>query len=149
MQPGHYTELFFLDEPTSLAAGHRPCAECRRDRYKAFGAAWARAHSYEKPPSVRDIDAQLKRERTTRVGRDTAMLTTMPDGVVVKQLSSNNDYLIHAGRALLWGFEGYTKAVELNDLKGPFRILTPASTVRVLSHGYKPELHASCKSLLC
>ena len=59
MTPGHYTELFFLDEATTLAAGHRPCAECRRDRFLAFGRAWRSARPKgkqgDRPTAVRSL----------------------------------------------------------------------------------------------
>ena len=55
MQPGHYTELFFLDEATALAAGHRPCSECRRERYVAYQEAWARVFGLKKRPRQRTL----------------------------------------------------------------------------------------------
>src|SRR5437879_1969205 len=60
MTPGLYTELFFLDEATALAAGHRPCALCRRERYNAFRDAW---HVGETRPSAIAIDERLHTER--------------------------------------------------------------------------------------
>ena len=69
MQPGHYTELFFLDEATALAAGHRPCSECRRDRYVAYLEAWATGiRAGRRRPTAKDIDQQLKRDRSETAG---------------------------------------------------------------------------------
>src|SRR5271165_1152863 len=59
MRPGFYTELFFLDEATALAAGHRPCAECRRERYNDFRKAWQSSHpgtSGSSLPTADEID---------------------------------------------------------------------------------------------
>lgn len=148
MQAGCYTELFFLDEPTALAAGHRPCSECRRDRYIAFRAAWSAPSNNGKPLTAREIDAQLKRERTNPSQANAAPLISPPDGLIVKQLPSNDYYLIHSGRALLWGFGGYKQAIDLKKLAGPLRIITPASSASALSRGYNPELHESCRALL-
>ncbi len=64
MSPGHYTELFFLDEATALAAGHRPCAECRRERFNAFRDAWRLAEDSH-PPTADEIDNRLHAERLT------------------------------------------------------------------------------------
>src|SRR5437762_13426760 len=66
MTPGHYTELFFLDEATALAAGHRPCAECRRERFNAFRKAWRSAHpgaGASSLPTADEIDRRLHAER--------------------------------------------------------------------------------------
>ena len=65
MTPSRYTELFFLDEATALAAGHRPCAECRRERFKSFCCAWQPAHPQKggSRPSASDIDTCLNAER--------------------------------------------------------------------------------------
>src|SRR2546423_2319360 len=90
MTPGHYTELFFLDEATALAAGHRPCAECRRERFNAFRMAWrsARPGSVDSPlPAADDIDRRLHAERT-RPDRSKrvfeASLGEVPNGVFVQ-----------------------------------------------------------------
>src|SRR5215204_573176 len=89
MRPGHYTELFFLDEATALAAGHRPCAECRRQKYEAFRCAWASAQSgrAETLPSATEIDARLHEDRLSAPGiRRTyrAEIAALPDGVFIE-----------------------------------------------------------------
>src|SRR5262245_6485047 len=63
MSPGLYTELFFLDEATALAAGHRPCAECRRERFNAFRDAWLKGNGGAAPVTAPDIDRRLHEER--------------------------------------------------------------------------------------
>src|SRR5438128_10993579 len=90
MTPGRYTELFFLDEAVALAAGHRPCAECRRERLNAFRKAWRSAHpgTSDSPlPSAGEIDRRLHAERT-RPDRSKrvfeASLGELPSGVFVQ-----------------------------------------------------------------
>ncbi len=141
MQSGQYTELFFLDEATALAAGHRPCAECRRERYKSFLAAWpvvgARAG---------DVDAILKRERVNEFRLSVSLLGNVSDGVIVKETDSGSFYLLNQGSALQWTFGGYSKARSIEGLGGCFIILTPASTVEAFRNGYRPDLHPSALS---
>ena len=103
MQPGHYTELFFLDEATALAAGHRPCSECRRGRYVAYLEAWARAFGIEKRPTAKDIDQQLKRDRSVRQENMVTDLSNIPSGVIVKAENAGNFHLVHHGRLHLCG----------------------------------------------
>jgi hypothetical protein len=89
MAPGHYTRLFFLDEPTALAAGHRPCAYCRRDEYNAFRSAWAAGNPHlglGSTPRAPQMDAILQQERigpglSKRL--HPAALESLPDGVLV------------------------------------------------------------------
>lgn len=140
MQPGQYTELFFLDEATALAAGHRPCAECRRDRYKQFLAAWP-----VQGDSVRaaDVDKALKRERAGDIRIPANQLTAYPNGVMVKEVMSGRYYLLRESYAFLWTFGGYQSPVMKAELKGEFRVLTPASTVATIENGYRPEVHPS------
>lgn len=101
MAPGHYTELFFLDEATGLAAGHRPCAECRRERFEAFRNAW---------PSgcllAPALDSQLHAERLNPDGsqrRFEANLDDLPDGVfVTRREAVERAYLIWKDHLLVW-----------------------------------------------
>jgi hypothetical protein len=143
MKPGQYTELFFLDEATALAAAHRPCAECRRERYKAFLAAWP-----EPDAKAGDVDATLKRERANEnrkvVSAD--QLATLPGGVIVKHLGNGAFYLLLDGSAYAWSFSGYGPRESLQTLTGDFRLLTPASTVAALRSGYRPDIHPSALS---
>lgn len=138
MKPGQYTELFFLDEATALAAGHRPCAECRRERYKAFLAAWP-----ETGAKAGDVDVTLKRERVkgSRKVMSADQLSTLPDGVLVKHMGSGHFYLLHGGEAYPWSFSGYGAKERPQSLSGNFQLLTPASTVAALKNGYRPDFN--------
>lgn len=134
-----WTELFFLDEATALAAGHRPCFYCRRDDANRFRAAWEAGNGV---PGVRakDIDAVLHRERLDR-GRKRLHpmpLHELPDGAMVQ--ASGESYAIVGGRALLWSIAGYRKT---EAVIGDAMLVTPPSTVRALASGFRPVLHPS------
>jgi hypothetical protein len=136
-----WTELFFLDEATALAAGHRPCFFCRRDDANRFRAAWEEGNRLANV-LARDIDAVLHRERLVR-GRKRlhplpAPLEALPDGAMVQ--AGGESYLILMGKALQWSFEGYSRATV--DTPSAM-LLTPPSTLRALGAGYRPELHPS------
>ena len=136
-----WTELFFLDEATALAAGHRPCFYCRRDDAVRFRAAWEQGNRVS-DVLAREMDAVLHRERLDR-GRKrlharTVPLKQLPNGAMLQE--GNESYLIVEGRALLWSAAGYrapASAIE-NAM-----LLTPPSTLRALSAGYQPVLHPS------
>jgi hypothetical protein len=143
MTPGHYTELFFLDEATGLAAGHRPCAECRRDRYLAFRNAWP---SGCLPATV--LDKQLHAERLTPDGSKRpfeANLDDLPDGVfLTRREPVEGAYLLWKGRLLAWSPGGYRD--RLPRPKGEqVAVLTPRSTVELVRAGYVPEVHVSAE----
>ena len=151
MTPGHYTELFFLDEATALAAGHRPCAECRRGRFDAFRRALAAGTESEPLLSAVEIDHRL---HVQRVGADRSKRThatnldELPDGVFV--LLSNEGrtpYLVLGDTLLAWTAGGYADRVERQ--RGiVVEVLTPELTVRAIRGGYVPELHPSAHVLL-
>jgi hypothetical protein len=146
MAPGKYTELFFLDEATALAAGHRPCGDCRAERLAEFERAWA-AGVEGRPGEVAlvsRIDPIMKRDREERRGvqrRSVARAGDLPDGVMV-QLPGEDGIarLKWRGQYLKWSPNGYghPKAVEV---KATVTVLTPACTVKVLAAGYVPEVH--------
>jgi hypothetical protein len=141
-----WTELFFLDEATALAAGHRPCFFCRRDDANRFRAAWEEGNDVRRVPA-RDIDAVLHRERLSggrkRLHARTMPLQELPDGAMLQD--ENESYLIVQGRALQWSPAGYLKAQTA--LQGVM-LLTPPSTLRALSAGYRPVLHPSATRLM-
>jgi hypothetical protein len=83
MTPNRYTELFFLDEATALAAGHRPCAECRRERFNAFRNAWRLKENLQ-PPTAAEIDNRLHTERLAPDKKKKVHLADLPNGVFVK-----------------------------------------------------------------
>jgi hypothetical protein len=145
MTPGHYTELFFLDEATALAAGHRPCAECQRDRFTRFRDLWACANpvSAGTPrPAATVLDLALHHERTATNshGGSCMSLEKMPDGVLVTD-DESNAYLVLAGQLLRWSPAGYQ--IPTTSLRYPVRIMTPASVVRTLAAGYPVGIHDS------
>jgi hypothetical protein len=141
-----WTELFFLDEATALAAGHRPCFFCRRDDANRFRAAWAEGNGVARV-LARDIDAALHRERLSggrkRLHARIVPLQELPDGAMLQD--GNESYLIVQGRALLWSPAGYLKAQTA--IQGAM-LLTPPSTLRALSAGYRPVLHGSAVALM-
>ena len=113
MTPGRYTELFFLDEATALAAGHRPCAECRHARFVAFCNAWGQAHpdgGTSARPTAQEIDDRLHAERVApdRSGRSfVAALDGLPDGVFVAVPASGEQaYLVWGNYLLAWSPAG-------------------------------------------
>ncbi|MEW6640080.1 MAG: hypothetical protein AB1586_06215 [Pseudomonadota bacterium] len=139
-----WTELFFLDEATALAAGHRPCFFCRRDDANAFRAAWA--SGLATVPRAAEMDAVLHAERLDgrqrRLHSWPGSIAALPDGAMVQV--GVDSFLINGGRLLRWSFAGY-QAVE--NVPDGARLLTPPSTVRALAAGYQPVLHPSAKAL--
>jgi hypothetical protein len=137
----NWTELFFLDEATAFAAGHRPCFYCRRDDANRFRAAWEAGNGVS-GMLARDIDAVLHRERLDRGRKRLHALPDpverLPDGAMVAL--DGESYLVAQGRALLWSPAGYREAQRA--LAGAM-LLTPPSTLRALSAGYRPVLHPS------
>ena len=139
---GHsWTELFFLDEATTLAAGHRPCFFCRRDDANRFRAAWEEGNGFRRV-LARDIDAVLHRERLSgakkRLHAVQMPMEELPDGAMLQEGAES--FLIVRGRALAWSPAGYRKAP--NAIKDAM-LLTPPSTLRALLAGYRPLLHES------
>lgn len=133
-----WTELFFLDEVTALAAGHRPCFYCRRERATEFSDCFAAGNGFLRP-KVTEIDAVLHEQRLAS-GGTSGQLTSkeaaqLPDGAMVAR--DGAAYAIRNGRALRWSFTGYADAGPLEALSAP-RLLTPPATVAALRQGYKP-----------
>ena len=149
MTPGRYTELFFLDEATALAAGHRPCAECRHARFLAFCNAWGTANpgdGMSARPTATVIDDRLHAERLApdRSKRSfVAALDELPDGVFVTVAAwGEQAYLVWGDRLLAWSPGGYGE--QRRRPKGEeVKVLTPPSTVGTIRAGYVPEIHAS------
>jgi hypothetical protein len=140
-----WTELFFLDEVTAFAAGHRPCFACRRERARVFASCFADAFGMPSP-LVAEIDARLHRERLASGGTAAAVapprLGDLPDGAVVTL--GGVPHALRAGRALRWSFGGYDTGIALPKLPDlEISIVTPATTLAVLSAGYRPVWHGS------
>jgi len=137
-----YTELFFLDEVTALAAGHRPCFECRRSAALQFGRAWANAQGTHRPPNADTMDKRLHGDRTEGRGKRTfnADLASLPDGVII--LHDGEPKALKDGRLLPWSLAGYGPALDIR--KGAeVTVLTPKIICSVLAAGYRPAWHAS------
>jgi hypothetical protein len=130
MHPGAYTELFFLDEATALAAGHRPCAECRRQSYDAFLKLFP-----GKRANAEQLDRALASQRLRPYPEDFAAL---PDGAMVEV--DGQALLKWRGKAFAWRHAGYAPAPVPS---GPVEVLTPEGTVEAIAKGYKPVVHAS------
>jgi hypothetical protein len=149
MAPGRYTELFFLDEATGLAAGHRPCFECRRGRFLAFRDAWSvgdRQVMGPGPIRAATIDDRLHAERTAP-GRSkrlfTADIDELPDGVFVTLDGADGGaHLIWGGDLLAWSPGGYMGR-RPRPIVAAVSVLTPRSTVAAIRAGYTPEVHPS------
>jgi hypothetical protein len=137
MQPGRYTELFFLDEATAFAAGHRPCAECRREDYVRFGELWRELHPGQSGADA--IDAQLHAERLG-VYAETPF-ADLPDGVFVLR---DEPWLVIGSDLRRWTAAGY--AERMPRPSGRAVVITPPSVVDVLRAGWSgavPLLHPS------
>lgn len=137
MSPGTYTELFFLDEAVALAAGHRPCAECRRDSYRAF---------LEAAGAVRAADLDRALNRSRRAPRVSAPLDTLPDGVfvVLRQAGHDELRLLWQDSLYRWQPSGYADPVAVTHLGGtPVPVVTPALSVDALRRGYSAAVHQS------
>jgi hypothetical protein len=142
LRPGRYTELFFLDEAVALAAGHRPCAECRHHAYQSFLTAWAQAFALPARPAADDIDRVLHQQRRLAEGARVtypAPLRELPDGVFIA--SDGESWLVNDGGLHRWTPAGYSDRIEPFD--GPAAVLTPRATVAAIQAGYRPLLHPS------
>ncbi len=141
MQPGLYTELFFLDEATALAAGHRPCFECRRAEAEHFARIWNVARGKPGRASAPDMDAILQHERIDGdyakvVSR--ATLASLPDGAFVRMPSG--PAMIWGGHLWPWSFSGYAEPMPVAGAIVA-DVLTPQSIVAILALGFRPRLH--------
>ena len=147
MSPNAYTELFFLDEVTAFAAGHRPCAECRRSRYNEFRKAWMDGNQWEGSSTIRapEMDEALHRERIEGDNKVTwsARLLDLPHGTMFE--FDQNSYAICDGKILKWSFDGYSPA-DQETFPDHVDVLTPRSVVNVLATGFRPEFHASASA---
>jgi hypothetical protein len=147
-QPNHYTFLYFHDEAVGFAAGHRPCAECRRDSYNAYRAAWASGLAVE-PPSAATMNRQLHAERlvpgTHRRRIHPMLWPEVPDGTFV--LVDGAPFLVLGDEIVEWGTAGYG-AHRPRPSGGRVAVITPPSTVAVLRAGYPVQIDASARSHL-
>ncbi|MFC5506507.1 MULTISPECIES: hypothetical protein [Hyphomicrobiales] len=139
-----YTELFFCDEVTALAAGHRPCMECRRKDALAYRAALVQGLGLHETPLFPEIDRLLDDER--RDGRAKRLhrlpAETLPDGAMIAE--EGRFLALRADAALLWSPDGYV-GQQLRPA-GPVSVLTPPASLAALSWGYSPLWHPSARS---
>ena len=147
MQPGRFTELFFLDEATAFAAGHRPCALCRREDYDRFGALWQQTHSGRGGADA--IDAQLHAERVADGTREqlhhAAPLDELPDGAFV--LHDGAPHLVLGRELLRWTAGGYDERAR-RPARAQAQLITPPSLTAILRAGWEsavPLLHPSAQ----
>jgi hypothetical protein len=147
MQPGRFTELFFLDEVTAFASGHRPCALCRREDYDRFAGLWQALHPGQAGADA--IDEQLHSERVAPGTRaqlhHEARLHELPDGAFV--LQEDGPRLVLGAELLRWTPSGYAgRSARPASLQ--VEVITPPSLVSVLRHGWQPVvplLHPSAR----
>ena len=144
LRPRRYTELFFLDEAVALAAGHRPCAECRYADYQSFRTAWTTALALPALPAADDIDLVLHDERRLSGGARvtySAPLADLPEGAFITR--DGEPWLVHGDALLRWTPAGYTDRTDRPD--GRADVLTPRATVATIQAGYRPLLHPSAQ----
>jgi len=145
--PHTWSELFFLDEATAFAAGHRPCAYCRRKRYSEFKQAWCSANAsliaLPHPP-VTEIDLQLHAQRVTRGGTKVThreRFGSLPTGTFV--VRERTPCLIWQGQLFPWSHKGYGHPVPTPAPNSSATVLTPASIVAMFRKGFQPAVHPS------
>lgn len=137
LQPGRFTELFFLDEATAFAAGHRPCALCRREDYVRFREIWRVLH-----PGQRGADAMDAQLHAERIGQDSrarrfheAELGELPDGAII--LRDDRPFLVLGHELLRWSTDGYVERTR-RPVRARTTLITPPSLVGVLRTGWRP-----------
>jgi len=137
-----YTELFFLDEVTALAAGHRPCFECRRRDAVTFAQAWQQAFKLRAPPRAGEMDEVLHRERLDGRAkrRHRRAIDDLPDGAVIAW--EQGAFAVRGNSLLPWTAAGYA-ARQRRPGSGTVDVLTPPSILAVLAAGYRPQWHPS------
>ncbi len=152
-RPRRWTPLFFLDDAVALAAGHRPCATCRRHDYLAYRDAVTRAMDAARPLRAYELNDRLRRERLhkgrglTRA-RDrivwSAPFTDLPDGTVIVGADGNCE-LVYASQLFRYSFDAWLEPTRKPD-SGLATVLTPPTSVAALANGYRPVLHPSSLS---
>lgn len=139
MTPRRYTELFFLDEATAFAAGHRPCRECRYADYCRFQSLWIACHGAPGNADAMDLGLHAdrldgKKKRTYR-----ASIASLADGSFV---ATDRPWLVSGAYLYAWGDAGYTERSP-RPIRGDADVLTPRSVHAVLNAGYRPAIHPS------
>ncbi len=144
-----YTELFFLDEPTALSAGHRPCFECRRRDAETFAALWAKANAQPHPPRADAMDDVLHAQRWPTEGRahPRRPIDDLPDGTFVTLDDEPGvAFALRGDRLLRWTPAGYADA-RPRPRRVSVEVLAPLAMVAVLAAGYRPVWHPSAGTI--
>ena len=140
--PNHYTQLFFLDEAVAFAAGHRPCAECRRGDYNAYRQAWSQTRGGT-TPYAKDMDNQLHRERTDSPEHQLPW-RALPDGIFVD--TDDGPAVVAGDHLAIWDEKAYAYRGRLSrPAAGCASVLTPPCTVAVLRAGYPVQIDVSAR----
>jgi hypothetical protein len=144
--PRTYSQLFFLDEVTALAAGHRPCAECRHDDFQRFREAWLLGNpdaGFDDSTSMSSVDRYIHNERINRSREKVtypALIDGLPDCVFITMVDNPADaFLIRDNHLYLWRPEGYGQPQPIQT-GSTVNVLTPRSIVRAIAAGYKPTI---------
>lgn len=145
MAPGQYTELFFLDEATAMAAGHRPCGTCRRSVLKVFREIWSDV-ILESDGSIADIDQTLHAQRLASVGQPalwSSRLSSLPDGTFFTYPDDDEVmYIVWDNGVHRWSASGYMDR-QTKDHSIRVNVITPGPMVRVMNSGFLPSVHPS------
>jgi hypothetical protein len=149
--PRRYTALFFLDEATALAAGHRPCGECRHADYRRFKAAWCtgnKSSGLTVATSIREIDDILHGERLSAGARTfpAARLDDLPDGTLwlFRENDLHEPWIVTGDRIARWTPAGYDRLRE-RPAGLTVRVLTPPSMVEAMRGGFTPTIHPTLR----
>ncbi|HST47328.1 hypothetical protein [Jatrophihabitans sp.] len=155
-EPGHFTVLYFFDEAVALAAGHRPCALCRREDYTAYRSAWVAGHAdgcvtaalaQSVPPLAKEMDRQLHQERIVRGSHRRRVhpmpWPALPDATFVAL--DDEPHLVQADRLHRWSPQGYA-APRSRPRTGTAEVITPPATVAALRGGYRPQVDAGARA---
>jgi hypothetical protein len=134
MKKGQYTELFFMDEATALAAGHRPCAECQRERYLQYKEKWQIGNN-KIIHKIGEIDAILHAERLSKI-KPAFHIQDLPNGTLIEYNAL--PYLMHNEQIYEWTFEGYKSPIKLTQ-NPIIQLITPISTVNAIKSGFVPK----------
>ncbi|SOX54357.1 hypothetical protein MAAFP003_3033 [Mycobacterium ahvazicum] len=135
-EPNRYTPLFFLDEAVALAAGHRPCGECRQRDYLTYRSLWVETRCGTKP-YAKEMDTQLHRERRDKTGHR-ARWIDLPDGAFVA--TDSGPAVVVGGHLAAWDQDNTYRHKLLRPVSGQATVLTPPSTVRILRAGYPVQI---------
>ena len=143
---GRYSELFFLDEATAFAAGHRPCNRCQSEAYSAFKTAWQSSQSDGQFVKADAMDNQIHSDRLNRSGEKqifSEVVKHLPDGVMMTTLDAPlQPRLLWRGQLWAWSFAGYSAPISAAP-SSTVSVLTPRSYCAVLENGYQLQVHSS------